>query len=276
MLIINEKTEHLILPNRQETLPDGSVVGVHDVNGHKRYFSRKPAPLGAFLRFARPFSELAPIIPRSKWPQLIKEQALARRRVSDFQNFPPHDQDGLPSCWRNGSAHAATTCRVIQGLPYVELSSNSLCPEISYNSGGYEGDSAEALKDYGACSTKTWPNNSTKRLTGAAIDAERARHRAIELYYLDEDNAEKRFAQFATACLMTFAQALAFNRWSHVISGGDLIQLGNDRFGGKNRNNWGPWGDNNDFGQPGYAVFEEGGWTPSSGVVFRTMTMSEE
>lgn len=274
MLIINEQTEHLILPTREEQLADGTVVGVLDVNGHKRYCSRMPEPPGHNkLNYARPFSELAPVIPRSEWSRLIKEQKAARRRVSDYQNFPPHDQDGLPSCWRNGTAHAGTTCRVINGLPYVELSSNSLCPEISYRSGGYEGDSAEYFAKYGAVSVALWPNNDTTRKSGPVIDADRRLHMALELYYL-EGNAQQRFEQYATAALLGFCMALAFNRWRHVISGGDLVEISPGVFGGLNRNNWGPWGDDNDHGQPGYVVHQEGGWTPSSGVVFRTVTSS--
>lgn len=274
MLIINEQTEHLILPTHTERLPDGSVVGVLEVNGHKRYCSRKPEPPGHNkLAYAKPFSALAPIIPRSEWSRLIKEQKAARRRVSDFQNFPPHDQDGLPSCWRNGSAHAGTTSRVIAGNPYVELSANSLCPEISYRSGGYEGDSAEYMHKYGAVSTAKWPNNDTSIKSGPDIDEDRHHHMAMELYYLEGD-AEQRFAQYATAALLGYCMALAFDRWSHVISGGDLVEISADVFGGWNRNNWGNWGDKNDYGQPGYLVQQEGAWTPSSGVVFRTMKPS--
>lgn len=274
MLIINEQNEHLILPTHTERLPDGWVVGVLDVNGHKRYCSRTPEPIGHNkLAYAKPFSALAPIIPRSEWPRLIKLQKDARRRVSDYQNFPPHDQDGLPSCWRNGTAHAGTTCRVINGLPYVELSSNSLCPDISYHSGGYEGNSAEYLFKYGALSTATMPNNSTRCPTGPQYDEERKHHMALEMYYLEGD-AKQRFAQYATAALLGYCMSLAFDRWSHVISGGDLLQLGDDLFGGLNRNNWGPWGSNNDHGQPGYVIHQEGAWTPSSGVVFRTVTSS--
>lgn len=275
MLILNEQTEHLYLPTHSEQLQDGSVVGVSVIGGHKRYFSRKPEPVGHNkLAYARPFSDLSPVIPRSEWPRLIKEQKAARRRVSDYQNFPPHDQDGLPSCWRNGTAHAGTTARVIGGNPYVELSANSLCPEISYHSGGYEGDSAEYFKKYGAVSTRLWPNNDTSRKSGPEIEADRKLHMAFEMYYLEGD-AQQRFAQYATAALLGFCMALAFNRWSHVISGGDLVQLGDDLFGGLNRNNWGVWGDKNDYGQSGYIVQQEGGWTPSSGVVFRAVKSSQ-
>lgn len=274
MLIINEQTEHLILPTHSERLEDGTDVGVLDVGGHKRYFSRMPEPEGHNkLNYARPFSALAPVIPRAEWPERIAEQKAARRRVSDFQNFPPHDQDGLPSCWRNGVAHAGTTCRVINGLPYVELSSNSLCPEISYRSGGYEGDAAEYFAKHGAVSVDLWPNNDTNRKSGPEIEANRRQHLAIEMYYLEGD-AELRFAQYATAALLGFPMALAFDRWRHVISGGDLKQLGKNLFGGLNRNNWGPWGDANDHGQRGYVIHQEGDWTPSSGVVFRAVTSS--
>ncbi len=274
MLIINEQTEHLILPTHREYLPDGTTVGVIVVGGHKRYCSRIPEPPGHNkLAYAKPFSALAPVIPRSEWPRLIKEQKAAKRRVSDFQSFPPHDQDGLPSCWRNGTAHAGTTSRVIAGHPYVELSANSLCPNVSYHSGGYEGDSAEWMHKYGALSTATMPNNSTNCPQGQQYDEERKHHIAIEMYYLEGD-ATQRFAQYATAALLGYCMTLAFDRWSHVISGGDLVQLGDDLFGGLNRNNWGNWGEKNDLGQPGYIIQQEGGWTPSSGVVLRAMTAS--
>src|SRR6185437_14121950 len=61
----------------------------------------------------------------------IKDQEKQKRRISDIQFWPALDQNGTPQCWSNGVAGAAATCRVIMGLPYVQLSPASVACPIS-------------------------------------------------------------------------------------------------------------------------------------------------
>lgn len=276
MKIYDESNDAELLAHHDEKLADGTTVGVHVVGGHKRYLARVPTMSGRALMAAAPkFADSFPTIDRAEWPERIKEQKAKKRRVSDFQYFAPHDQDGLPTCWANGPAHAFTTMRVIQGLPLVYISACSLAVPISGGHvGGDEWDAGHYLQKYGGASFDAWDNNDTSRSLDdtAAVNESRKRHMAFNLYAI-EGSATERFNQYATACLYGWPSALAFNRWSHVISGGDLGQDGS-RFFGWNRNNWGDWGENNDLGMPGYIAQAEGSWTPDSGIIFAPVMAS--
>jgi hypothetical protein len=274
--IINDDTGKVLeTPHHDERLPDGTVVGVQVVGGVKRYLSRRPTESGKKIYSALPrFGDVFPIIPKSEWSARIKEKKERKTRVIDQQNFKAHDQNGFPSCWRNGPAHAATTRRVMDGLPYVEISAMSLCPEHSPHTGGDEYDAGQALVKYGGASVDVWGNNdSNMRLTDTdPVKQSRKHHVLSAMYSLNSDE------EFATACLMTpqFTIAMAFNRWSHVISGGDLDEPESGVFGMIDRNNWGEsYGYKNAFGFGGYNFFQFGGWSPSSGFALGPMTLSQ-
>jgi len=94
----------------------------------------------------------------------------------------------------------------------------------------------------------------------------------MAIYSLNSDE------EFMTASLMTpqFTIAMAFNRWSHVISGGDGDEQEAGVFGMIDRNNWGEsYGTKNVFGFGGYNFFQFGGWSPSSGFALGPMTISQ-
>lgn len=263
--IINEETGKVLeTPHYDERLPDGTVIGVQEFAGHKRYLSWRPTATGRKLYAALPkFGDVFPIFPRSEWSARIKEKKERKTRVMDFQNFKAHDQDGHPSCWRNGPAHAFTTRRVIQGLPLVYISGMSLCPNHG-DTGGDEFDAGNYLVTDGGASFETWDNNDTNwRLDSTpAVQESRKHHTASAIYTLNSDD------EWMTATLMNpvFPTAMAFNRWSHVISGGDGDEPEAGVFGMIDRNNWGEdYGVKNAFGFGGYNFFQFGGWSPSSG-----------
>jgi len=263
-----------LLSQTYEQLPDGNVVGVHISGGQKRYLSRVNSPgqtVDYKATYSSPFDTSGPrgtnpTISRSDWKAALTEQTDRRRLVSQFQNFAPHDQDGLPTCWANGPAHAFTTARVMQGLPLVYMSACSVAVPISGgHSGGDEWDAAEYSVKYGFADFGVWGNNDTSYSLNTSQDVVESRkhHLALELY---ECNS---FDEFATACLMGYCCAIAYNWWSHVIMLCDLVEVEAGSWGFRIRNNWGNWGDKNEYGQPGYAVFREGKGTPSSGFAYR-------
>ncbi len=259
--------------NCAELMGDGKEV---IVNGERRLLSRKK-PLGATTAdFSTPIKDTGiKIKPRSEWSGLLKEQDNIRSRVSDYQNFPPHDQNGLPTCWSNGPAHAATTMRVMMGLPYAELSANSVAVPISGgHSGGWEGEAIKYAGEHGWVSSKLWPNNSTDRklISNPECQADRLNHKALEWIDLGS-----KFENYATAALLSLPMAVAFDDWSHVVAMCDLVEIEPGRFGLRIRNNWGKWGAANRFGFYGYAVFAEGARShgcPSSGFALRQVTPS--
>ena len=252
----------------------GDGVKVHAA-GEVRLLSRTPEPPGHNrLAYSAPFESAFPIIPRSEWSARCKEQLEQKRRTSDFQNFPPHNQGSNPTCWANGPAHAATTQRVIQGLPYVELSADSVAlVGASGHAGGFEGNAFKWASERGWCSTDVWANNLADKslLNDPKCNENRKHHVALELLDLGSD-----IDKFATACLLNLGIGGASNSWSHVTMVCDLVEIEPGSFGFRHRNNWGNWGASNDYGQPGYAVFRIGAphCCTDSGWAIRQITSS--
>lgn len=241
--------------------------------GEMRLLSRVPPPSDHNPRlYSVPFGDRFKVYPRSEWPERLKTQEKYQARNSDAQNYPPHDQDGLPTCWANGPAGAMTLARVRQGLPYKQISANSVAVPISGgHSGGYEGAALEYYAKHGGCGVDVWPNNSTDRslMSDPKVAEDRKHHIALE--WLD---CGSNFDCYATACLMGFPCAVAYNWWSHVVMVVDLVEISPGRFGLRIRNNWGKWGAANIHGFYGYQVLEEGHGTPGSGFALCQITPS--
>ena len=275
MIIVDETNwKQLLGPTQDEKMPDGRVFPVRVEGGQKRYLSRYQTNTGRKIMAALPrYRDSFPVFPRSEWSARIKEKKTRKTRICDYQNFAPHDQDGLPTCWANGPAHAGTTRRVMDGLPLVYLSANSASVPISGgHSGGDEADAGDLFQKRGAASVDVWPNNDTNRGLDSDpnVAASRKHHMFYSVYALSS------FDEYASASLMEPAMpfAVAFNFWSHVISGGDVVEIESNAFGMMFRNNWGDWGDKNDLGQSGYITMREGHGTPDSGFCIGPLTYS--
>lgn len=243
------------------------------INGERRLLSRKPRPEGhdssGYCR--RKFGDVFPVIPRSDWSARIKEQIELRSRISDYCDFKPPDQDGLPTCWAIGTCHGLAIKRRTQRLPFKPISGCSIAVPISGgHSGGYEGEAVAYIVKHGAASTDTWPENDTRRSlnTDPAVVADRLNHKiegAIEVNGTDE---------WASACLLTLPGTFAYNWMSHVMTMCDLVEIEKNSFGFRPRNTWGDWGAKNDLGFYGFNTYREGHGTPDSGWIYEQVTNS--
>ena len=255
--------------NFEELIGDGSTIVV---NGVHRMLSRTPKPMGHDTRkYSAKFGDRIPLIPRSEWPDRIAEQKAKKMRVSDHQRFEATNQGNLPTCWAAGTCHTFTTMRAMQGLSPIMLSPCSLAVPISGgHSGGYEGDAVEYFTKHGGVRESLWGATDTSRrlMNDAACVADR------ELFIAEETLELEGFDQFATAWLLGFPTVDAYDFWSHVVMGADLLELERGSFGTLQRNNWGHWGEKNDAGFDGYLVMREGKGTPSSGFMFRQVSSS--
>lgn len=254
--------------NSAELLGNGQWVMS---GGDRRLLARIAPPAGYSSPFPK-FEDHFVIPPRAQWSDMLKAQVAGQGLVSDYQNFPPHDQNGTPQCWANGPAGAMTVQRVMQGLPYVEVSAASVAVPISGgNRGGWEQEALEYYAQHGGCPSSLWPNYSTDRslLTNPECEASRPHFKSLEWYDLGNS-----FENYAAASLYGFPQAVAYNWWSHVVMCCDLVEISPGKFGLRIRNNWGKWGVANRFGFFGYQVLEEGHGTPSSGHCLRQVTAS--
>jgi hypothetical protein len=250
---------------RGETVYDhtnfGSLIGngrVVNAGGEDRLLSRIPEPPGHDRRvYSRPFSESGiKLKPRSEWSAEIKAQEQQKRRISDFQFWPALNQNGTPQCWSNGVAGAAATCRVIMGLPYVQLSPGSVATPISGgNQGGFEGDAVQYGTEHGWAPSVLWPEHSCDRSLNSdpKVIESRPKFMLLEVFDLGDD-----FDALGTALLENLPCLAAYPDWSHVTEICDLLEIEKDSYGSRGKNSWGnDWGGKNDLGSGGYFTFRE-------------------
>jgi hypothetical protein len=253
-----------------ELVGNGRIVVV---GGENRLLSAMPKPEGHDTReYSRAFGAEIPTIPRSDWSARLKEQFERRARVSDYQTWPSDNQGAHPICWAAGTVAAASTGRVIQGLPFVRLSAGCIATEVTggVSSGGYEGNAVKVINKRGVPSAEVWGYQSS-RPTGSAAEVAASREHFVGL----EGHECEGFDEFATAWLLTLPTTQSYNWWRHVVMGCDLVEIEAGSFGVRIRNNWGEsYGAKNEHGVGGYAVFREGKGTPSGGFAFRQMMPS--
>lgn len=258
--------------NYTDLIGDGTKV---IVDGQVFLLSATPKPEDHDSRgYSKAFAAEVPTIPRSEWSARIQELTELKAHVSQSQEWDSDNQGSFPQCWASGTVAAASTCRVSMGLPYIRLSSMAVARPICGGriTGGYEGNAVDFLVKHGTCPVDLWgyTDNSKDRSGDPQVQAARLRFKAMEVYECSG------FDEFATACLLKFPSTVSYNWWSHVVMLCDLVEIERGSFGFRIRNNWGTWGDNNEFGKSGYAIFREGKGTPSGGFAFRQMTASEK
>lgn len=245
-----------------------------NITGLQGGFGYQPPPAG-YVSPGKPFNSLAPMgkIPRNEWPDRIKEMKSKRMNISACQNWSCDAQSG-PTCWAAGTVQAMSTARVIaMGLEhYVRYSANSIAVPISGgNSGGWEAEAVKYAQNHGVVDSDLWPYGSRDRSLDSKPDVQtnRAKHKCLEAYDC------RGFDEFATALLLGLPCTVSYNWWSHVVMLTDLVEIESGSFGFLIRNNWGDgYGDKNEYGFGGYAVFREGKGTPGGGLAIRQMMTS--
>lgn len=272
-MIYNESNYYLLLEGR---VRDSSGYDVQVVGGHKRFLSRVATPTGRKIMADLPaFRDVFPVFSRDEIFDRVKAQEegklISIERYAAMYKCHSHDQDGLPTCWANGPAHAFTLMRIIMGMPLVYISACSLAVPISGGHvGGDEADAGDYLVKYGGASFDVWENNDTSRSLNSdpKVQESRKHHMAFQLYAFT-GNQDERQMQMATAYTMDRPMpcAGAYNWWSHVISGGRIKRKGNMMIN-RQWNNWSDdWGEKNEY-EPsigGFVEMEEGHGTFDSG-----------
>ena len=255
--------------NYKQVLGDGKEVFA---GGEKRLLTAIPRPKNAEVSgFSSPFKASGiNLIPRSEWPDRIKEMEDRKTRNSDYCDFKAYDQDGLPYCWCFGPTQAAANFRRKMRLPFAQLSAASVGSIASGFSirGGWEGEALEVLHKRGAATVANWPECQVKRsLDNATTQGEAEHYRALEWTECET------FDEFMTMLLLGFPCPVSYNWWSHVVYLADPVMIEAGSFGVRGRNSWSDdWGAKNDLGFGGFFVGREGRYTPSSGFALRQMS----
>lgn len=259
--------------NSEELVGDGEKV-FDKATGKFWYLSRKVPPPEEQKQRYQQFRDTMKTIPRTEWPQRIKDQAAVKARVSDWCLFPAYNQASTNYCWANGPCQSFTIARLIQGNPLRIISAASIGGPITgfRNVGGWELDAAEYLLKYGATTIDRWPNAAISRSYNTdTVTADRPNYMGLEIVECHS------FDEFATCMLQGYVGAVAYNWWSHVVTACDLVLISENppRFGIRDRNSWDDsWGDKNEAGYGGFVVFSEGKGTPSSGFMWRQVVSS--
>lgn len=230
-------------------LPTGQVViGAHNwqqfaaqqiVDGETKGFGLVPrdfqkVPCGSM--YGVPVAAL-PKIPRSEWPERIKDMRDRKARARDHrdignagQRIPSRDQNGQPFCWGHSTVSVAVLRRARDGEPYADLSAFGLCCEVTgfRSRGGWNGESMKFIRERGCPTSKTWPQRSMSRSNdNPATWEEAAKYKMTEW----DDIPERDFDMQVTYSLYGFDYALDLNWWSHSVAGCGVVdgmQMFND------------------------------------------------
>ncbi len=284
-MIYDETNYQALLGQTRETY-HGYEYDVHTTpDGDKRYLSRFETKSGRKAMAEMPnFRDAFPVFSRDEIFDRVKAQEegklISIERYAAMYKVQAHNQDGLPTCWANGPAHAFTMMRVIMGMPLVYISACSLAVPISGgHSGGDEADAGDYLQKYGGASFDAWSNNDTNRSLNSdpKVVESRKHHYAFQLYALTGSSAERQM-QMATAYTMDrpMPVAGAYNWWSHVIMGGRIKRNGNNMVN-RQWNNWGDdWGEKNEYDSSigGFVELAEGHGTFDSGFAIGPVEVS--
>jgi len=271
--------ELIITPDNCEAVC-GAGQATFDFGGHRRILNANDHPIGSKgLMFARPILEAVELIPREQWPDLIAQKDREKSWLDDIVadlNLPCKDQNGLGYCHGYGPTTALEVARAIAGLPYVELSAESVAGRVTNwrNEGGDPEEDLQVIAQYGSCAAALMDKAHSISPSRWKSDWEKNAllHRAEEFL----SGMSKLWDVAATCALRNIPTSPWFNWWSHCISGSYRLRYDpkTKTVQRKDRNNWGAsWGEN------GFCWFSEGsgkgGGTPSGIVAVRVATPSE-
>lgn len=210
-----------------------------------------------------------PVIPRSEWPELIKEGN--KRETFGIHHHkknrvPILDQMRTNYCWMNGVVGCIMNTRVKVGLPNINLSSASAAaPGKNYqNVGGWGGEAIEYINRFGLAPHSRWPNAAIERRYFQPT-------REIATHFGVGDWLELRprnFDQVMTCLLMGWEVAVGYMWWGHLIYLNAPVQIGSNAFGAVGVNSWGPQWENE-----GMTVLAERKATPDDANAITTVKM---
>ncbi len=246
------------------------IVAGEKLTGLKGGFGWQAPPAG-YSSGLKAFGAEIPTIPRSEWSARIKALKEQKRNISHCQKWSCDNQGSNPTCWAAGTCQAMATARVLaMGIEHhIRYSAMSLAVPISGgNSGGWEEEAVDYAAKHGVVDSDFWGyTDRSRKDSDPKVQANRAMHKCLESYTCRGDD------EFATALLLGFPCTVSYSWWSHVVMLTDLVEIESGSYGFLIRNNWGDgYGDKNEYGFGGYAVFRFGKGSPSGGVAIRQMT----
>lgn len=177
-----------------------------------------------------------PLIPRSEWPERIRDKEAAKSRLSDIRltgnnggPIPSLDQNGKGYCWAHSTTGTVVILRALANLPYVPLSAYAVACVIKNfrDEGGWGALSLDFITQRGVPSSQFWPMQSMSRANdNPATWANAALHKVTE-GWIDLTAAvydrTMSFDQEGTLLLSNTPVVKDESWWGHSIQGLDLV-----------------------------------------------------
>ena len=167
------------------------------------------------LRGSQP---VGPTIPRSQWVSMI--QAGAGSKILSLiksSGMKAQDQNGLNYCWAYASVRTVEIRRLLEGLPLLELSPESVggpCTNWK-NVGGYASEAFEQMEHAGICE-QTYlnaPHSLKPSLWKANWTANAVTHETIDWYEIGTS-----YDEVVTCALKDCPVSIGLDWWGHEIA----------------------------------------------------------
>jgi hypothetical protein len=179
-----------------------------------------------------------PLIPRSEWPDRIKDKVANKSQISDVMlraGVPCLDQNGKGYCWAHSTTGAVMAARAIMNEPTVELSAYAVACVIKHfaDEGGWGAESADFIAQRGVPSSQFWPQRSMSRSNDNPKTWENAALHKITGQWADmaagQYDRNLSFDQEGTLLLSDVPVVKDENWWGHSILGCDLVDGSSQR-----------------------------------------------
>lgn len=242
-------------------IDDSTPFGGHELSGGMR----GTVPRDWTAQPIRPYRAVEmPLIPRSEWPERIRDMERTESRLSDFRlrgnnglPIPSLDQGPVGYCWAHGPAHCVTLIRAVMNLPYVPLSAYAVAATIKNgrDEGGWGALAQDFIVARGIPSQEMWAQGDRDYRKSRPGCWEDAATRKIQEGWMDVAapayDRNLSFDQQATSLLSRCPYAGDYDFWGHDVCAMDLLDLepardlmDPDRWGVRIWNSWGDaWGD---------------------------------
>jgi hypothetical protein len=204
-------------------------------------------------------------IPRSQWADMIRAgSGLAAFNALATNNIQAKDQNGLGYCWVYGSTRAVELRRVLEGLPQLDLSPESVGGPCTNwrNQGGYAGEAFTQIQNAGICESSYMDApcslHPSRWKTGWQDNAKL--HEAVDWYNIDGSDSGPIFDEVISCLLNNSPVAAGLGWWGHLICFIAPVLLADGSVGVLFQNSWGV--DWPTTGANGLAILTESRATP--------------
>ncbi len=219
-------------------------------------------------------SPVARTIPRSEWKDRIRAgQGSFLSDLVKQQGMAAKDQNGLGYCWVYGSTRTVEVRRATMGLPFHDLSPESVGGPCTgwRDEGGYASEAFQQLQDAGACESAYMdaPHSLRPNRWKAGWQQNARLHEAVQWYEIGTS-----FDDVITCLLNRIPVAAGLDWWGHLVCFLDPVILPDGSVGVMFQNSWGV--DWPTAGANGLACLTEDRGTPDGAAAPIIVTASEE